>query len=921
MLETRDLCKVYKPKKGVPVKALDNVSLKFPDKGMVFLLGKSGSGKSTLLNLLGGLDKYTSGEIVIKGVSSKNFKQSYFDSYRNTYVGFIFQEYNILEEFSVGANIALAIELQGRKATDEEINSILKEVDLEGYGSRKPNELSGGQKQRVAIARALIKNPEIIMADEPTGALDSNTGKQVFDTLKKLSKDKLVIIVSHDREFSEKYADRIIELSDGRVVSDVELIGEGESVPETENFEGINFNGSTVEISRGYHLTEEDRIAINDYIDKIASGEISLSVKTKDPLSSRFKNTDQSKIASQDGSNFKLIKSKLPFRCAFRIGASGLRYKKVKLVFTVILSVVAFILFGLADTFASYNHVKASVDSIVDTEVTYVSLMKSVKSGEEPFTYWDNYEKRITKEEIEKISEETGIIYTGIVRPDYLDFYFIGNFDSEKIVAESGMDIYAEEFSGMAEISEELLESMGFEILEGKLPDGSKNEIAVSKYVYETFKLAGYCDYDEMSENVKYREIKDYDDLVGRTITLNGTDEYEITAIIDTNMDFDRYLPLAEVEEGASTADELVNFVLYQEFKYVQGFSLASAMMVGEGFLDKIVDEMPPAVYISGYMDLYNDEMGAGTDHLMDFKDLDTDKVNITWIDGEKTSLGEKEVIVSSDNIYVYENDFPYDMETGKRDYSSLKNAKFGCYCYCDNGDYIDGEGWKIVGVIEADMKGDEWDTDIYKWQNLMVVSSEIMDKVSTNSEFGEYNFVVGAMPEARGEITELVKYCNRENVDVRYEMQNAAIYELGIINGVLKVLAKVFLAIGIGFAVFASLLLANFIANSISYKKQEIGILRAIGSRSNDVFAIFFSESLIIAVTNFIISTIGVGAITAIINGVMRKSGILVTVLHFGVRQILLLLVISIGIAALASFIPVKKIASKKPIDAIRNR
>ena len=110
MLETRDLCKVYKPKKGVPVKALDNVSLKFPDKGMVFLLGKSGSGKSTLLNLLGGLDKYTSGEIVIKGVSSKNFKQSYFDSYRNTYVGFIFQEYNILEEFSVGANIALAID-------------------------------------------------------------------------------------------------------------------------------------------------------------------------------------------------------------------------------------------------------------------------------------------------------------------------------------------------------------------------------------------------------------------------------------------------------------------------------------------------------------------------------------------------------------------------------------------------------------------------------------------------------------------------------------------------------------------------------------------------------------------------------------------------------------------------------------------
>ena len=118
------------------------------------------------LNLLGGLDKYDEGEIIIKGVSSKDFKQSHFDSYRNTYVGFIFQEYNVLEEFSVGANIALAIELQGKKATDEEINRILKQVDLEGFGDRKPNELSGGQKQRVAIARALVKQPEIIMADE-----------------------------------------------------------------------------------------------------------------------------------------------------------------------------------------------------------------------------------------------------------------------------------------------------------------------------------------------------------------------------------------------------------------------------------------------------------------------------------------------------------------------------------------------------------------------------------------------------------------------------------------------------------------------------------------------------------------------------------------------------------------------------------
>lgn len=178
MLSVNHLFKTYKPKKGVAVKAIDDVSLEFSETGLVFILGKSGSGKSTLLNLIGGLDAPDSGELKLYNKSTKEFKPSDFDAYRNTFLGFIFQEYNILKEFTVGQNIALAMELQGKKATNELLNKILKEVDLEGYATRKPNELSGGQKQRVAIARALIKDPKIIMADEPTGALDSNTGRQ-----------------------------------------------------------------------------------------------------------------------------------------------------------------------------------------------------------------------------------------------------------------------------------------------------------------------------------------------------------------------------------------------------------------------------------------------------------------------------------------------------------------------------------------------------------------------------------------------------------------------------------------------------------------------------------------------------------------------------------------------------------------------
>ena len=220
MLEVKDLVKIYKPKKGEPVRALDGVSLRFPQTGMVFILGKSGSGKSTLLNVCGGLDAPDGGEIVVKGRSSKHFSAADFDGYRNTLAGFVFQEYNILEEFTVEENVALALKLQGKADCRERVRDILAQVELEGFEKRRPATLSGGQKQRVAIARALVKDPAIIFADEPTGALDSDTGRQVLDLLHKLSRGKLVVVVSHDREFAEAYADRIIELKDGKVISD-----------------------------------------------------------------------------------------------------------------------------------------------------------------------------------------------------------------------------------------------------------------------------------------------------------------------------------------------------------------------------------------------------------------------------------------------------------------------------------------------------------------------------------------------------------------------------------------------------------------------------------------------------------------------------------------------------------------------------
>lgn len=920
MLETRNLCKIYKPKKGVPVKALDDISLKFPEKGMVFLLGKSGSGKSTMLNLLGGLDKYDSGEIIIKGVSSKNFKQQYFDSYRNTYVGFIFQEYNILEEFSVGANIALAIELQGRKATDEEINNILKEVDLEGYGNRKPNELSGGQKQRVAIARALIKNPEIIMADEPTGALDSNTGKQVFDTLKKLSKDKLVIIVSHDREFSEQYADRIIELADGKVISDVEVLAGADldnNVAEDIS-EDISYSGNTIEIRQGYHITEDDRIAINEYLDKINAGNVTLTVRGKKKGVKSFVNTDQSKIALQDGSKFKLIKSKLPVRCAFKIGASGLKYKKVKLVFTILLSCIAFALFGLADTLGSYNHNKTCTKSILDTGINYVSLEEMYKQHYGNEVYWRPIGSAISKAELEQISKDTGIEYTGVYKEN-VDLYFKGNFDGDAVVGDADMTIYPSYFVGFAEVNSDKLDALGYELLAGTLPDGNKNEILISEYVYKTFEIGGYCEYPEnLEDERKYTKITKYEDLIGKTLSLEGEYEYVITGIVDTHVDLDRYKVLTEENPGITTAEQLVNYALTLELECIMDYSLSCVAMVGDGYVDKLIENNPPSSLVikdiyGFYMEQDDQYVGwVGFSEVVRSDMVEFDDLDIIWVDGEKTTLGDKELIVAYNCVDLY------NYETGETEmnYDLLKNNKFDM-------EYYDGEefgktesGYKIVGIIDTSKD------EMKKWQDIGIVNNKLYDFAMDGHEPGEYSFIVGSMPDNYSDVKDIVEYSNDTSGEVRYALQNSVTFELDTINDVLKVLSKVFFWIGFGFAIFASLMLANFIATSVSYKKQEIGILRAIGSRSNDVFGIFFSESFIIAMINFVISTILVAVATAVINGVIRYgAGVLVTVLSFGFRQVILILLISVGVAALSSFIPVMKIASKKPIDAIRNR
>ena len=235
MLQLKNINKVYITG-DFKQRALNDINLKFRDSEFVSILGQSGSGKTTMLNIIGGLDKYTSGDLIINGVSTKEYSDHDWDIYRNHRIGFVFQSYNLISHQSALSNVELALTLSGvsREESRKRAIEVLKKVGLEEHMYKRPNQMSGGQMQRIAIARALVNDPDILLADEPTGALDSDTSLQIMDLLKEIAKDKLVILVTHNSELAEEYSTRIVRISDGKITGDSDPYEDDESDESNE---------------------------------------------------------------------------------------------------------------------------------------------------------------------------------------------------------------------------------------------------------------------------------------------------------------------------------------------------------------------------------------------------------------------------------------------------------------------------------------------------------------------------------------------------------------------------------------------------------------------------------------------------------------------------------------------------------------
>ena len=1144
---------------------------------------------------MGGLDSYDEGEFIIKGKSSNEFVGSDFDAYRNTFIGFIFQEYNVLDDFTVGANIGLALELQGKKATDEAINGILEQVDLLNYAKRKPNELSGGQKQRVAIARALVKEPEIIMADEPTGALDSNTGKQIFDTLKELSKTKLVLIVSHDRDFAERYADRIVELADGKIIEDVT---KHEHKAEQISAGVHRINDNILRIESGYKLTAADLEMINAYLaknngDVLLSGDGRVNEElrsaagiTKDGGTTVFEGTDPAtdiRVKHYEKGQTKFIRSRLPMKNAVKMGTSGLKHKKFRLFMTILLSFISFAMFGLSSSLAAYEKISAATNSIIDSEIRSAAMTLGVRRT----TTWDDGDSYTTHEgaglnddDIAWLKAQTGLefvpVFTGQAYSDRWNKESAGFKLSNMMANYSSNVVYTGKLSGLVSITQDKLPAEYTVV--GRFPEKS-GEIVITEFLYRQFNQYGFNDGTTTVSAGSLTMTGDgsANDIIGKTIvidqigwrTLSESEaaRFKIVGVVDTRFNYDRYANLLPVDQtqsqhqqqaGVQTEPTLMDMFLQEEVAYEVGYGFHAL-----GFtLQKDIDDLTPYMETRDYgssSNEYDVYMSAGNSQLgfyvyrkpevegdSDIRITSANRVssssalskfgeNVVWITGTpKTTLAENEILLPIERLQsflpgdldvainteafcnAFVTAFPdcaalfneytsgghsnvfeaavsayYNSLGGEREEARLvilsneavqtglldtfgmarpaNMSVEGASCIvnlfnCSNVNYeilanafqrmyvtnlviengyhlasatdsdfvtryrnrhkdnvvqpsvwnsmsdderlaalVDNLYWDVgnnssffeitpmeahetvlgmylavTGTTEAELLGYLSNDLVFKLENVyygkdgeeitpykdwsdltiagffyvdggdwMVVSDRIFNEYTTWKEENEEKFMVDTYvpdytedrakhengiwafvvaPISAGDtdaIQKLVElsYADLESTDLLFEMQNAVMYTLGNFNEIIEVLAQVFVWVGLGLALFSSFLLMNFISTSISYKKREIGILRAVGARSSDVFKIFFSEAFVIAFINFLLATAASLTTVIILNNYMRSSGINITLLSFGPIQMLLMLGVSVVVSALASFLPVCKIARKKPVDAIKDR
>ncbi len=746
MIELKEVSKIYRSKKSVDTLALKNVSLTLEDKGMVFILGKSGSGKSTLLNLLGGLDKPSSGEIFIQGKSMKDFTEKDFDRYRNSFVGFVFQEFNLLEDYNVYENIELALALQQKKDENHFIHHLLTSLDLEGLEKRRINELSGGQKQRVAIARALVKRPKLLLCDEPTGNLDQKSGQEIFTILKEISKQNLVVVVSHDEEAAREYADRILTIVDGEITEDT-----------------------------GYQNTEEN------------------------------------------SSSFTLQDAHLPFSYIFKMALHNLKLKPFKLIMIIFLFTFSLLFLHTTLTTILYNQVDNTIKTMKANQDYVLQVRKIEKKSAFEYSYVP-----FENEDIEAILDIADITinrqYDLYDNNQALNFHY-ASYDINDWVLQSPYSLH------FIELEDDRL----IENLMGRLPT-KENEIVLHKYLADYIIKYGVIENEEVYKPQSYEELLNG----GQSLSLGDNQVFVVGIVMDNS-------------DGYTTEKLYGDLKAIRNFQNSDYYQMASFIYV-RGFAEKAILKTDKNVPLNS--------MTLGVSSFQRNLRFLEEPVRVIAVDGltSKDALTKEEILVPLEYFLTQKEDFKnqYEslLEQGQteeeinkflQDYLTREDLQIAL-SYQENGERkvvflkVTGVNFdNFYYITPAFGQNFSYKTreisSLYIYENNSQILENLLTKIdlSTNNIDGNYGYVLSS---------DILSSTNE-------------------FQGVYTVYGKILFFLTLAFSLFTLLLFVHYISQVITEARKEIGILRALGTRSKDILYIYLTMVIFVGVFSAILANV----------------------------------------------------------------
>lgn len=865
MLQLKNITKNYLSGDN-EVQALKGIDIEFRENEFVSILGQSGCGKTTLLNIIGGLDRYTSGDLIINGKSTKEFKDKDWDTYRNHSVGFVFQSYNLIPHQTVLANVELALTISGVGKAERKKKAIeaLQKVGLGDQLNKKPNQMSGGQMQRVAIARALVNDPDILLADEPTGALDSKTSVQVMEILKEISKDRLIIMVTHNPELAKKYSSRIVKLLDGKIIDD----------------------------SNPYKSSEEDVKKARNKKDKSGKASMKFTTAVRLSLNNLMTKKGRTFLTSFAGS----------------IGIIG-----IALILSLSHGMQSYINRVEEDTLSSYPL------TIQEASIDVTSMLEAMMGNGEKEEHNDNkiYSRPIVNNILETVSTK---LQTNNLE-EFKKYLESGDTNIKDYINaiqyeyNLNLNIYKQnEDKTYQQVNpSKVFDELGFgEMMESRQSTSSMMSGSMTMTQTDV--------WNEMLDNQNLLQSQ-YDVLAGKWPTKYN----EVVLIVDENNEVSDYTLYSlgikdikelnesmekiknkeKVEAGESESysyDDLLNYkfkILLNTDYYKESGNAWQDMSNDDEYMKNVVDNAEE-ITIVGIIKPNEENVsssGAGMiGYTKELKEYVINKINETEIVKEQKENSNINVFTGIEFPENQNSSFDYSQLTDEqRMYmATLSEAELAELMknYAENSTATYDSNLSTLGVV-----------DLNKPSTINIYPKDFESKDMITTRISEYN-------------DKQTNDGKEENVITYTDIVGVMMSSVSTIINVISYVLIAFVGISL---VVSSIMIGIITYISVLERTKEIGILRSIGASKKDVSRVFNAETLIIGLVAGLIGIVVTLLLNIPINMIIKSIVGISNISKLPTAGAIILVVISVGLTMIAGLIPARFAAKRDPVEALR--